>query len=405
MRLVTHDFAGHPFPVQLSRALARRGHRVHHLHCGSLVGAKGDIRPRQDDASGLTIEGVGGGRRMAKGNLVRRLAMENAYGRRAAARIAEVKPEAVLCANTPLNAMRWILPACRRRGTGFVNWLQDLDGAAAADILPGAVPLLGRLAARRHLALERSLLRGSDHIVAITGDFGDHLERSGVPGEAWTVIHNWAPLDELPPRPRRNPWAERHGLALGRNVIYTGNLGFKHNPGLLLDLARNLPDRNTRLIVVSEGIGADWLATRKRALGLDGLVLLPFQPYAELADVMATADVLLGVLEPQTRPYCVPSKVLSYCCAGRAIVLSADADNLASRIVAGHGCGRVVPAGDGSAVIEAVSDLLLDDGMRDACARRARQYAEASFDIGSITSRFEDILSRVVERRRPCRRR
>ena len=372
---------------------------MHHLHCESLVGAKGDIRPRQDDALGLTIEGVRTGRPMAKGSLVRRFAMENAYGRRAAARIAEIEPDAVLCANTPLNALRWILPACRRRGTGFVNWLQDLDGAAAADILPGRVPVVGRLAARHLLALERSLLRGSDHIVAVSEDFGGHLKRIGLLPEAWTVIHNWAPLDELPMRPRRNPWAHRHGLAQGRNVVYTGNLGFKHDPGLLLDLARNLPDRNTRLVVVSEGIGADWLASRKRALGLDSLVLLPFQPYAELADVMATADVLLALLEPQTRPYCMPSKVLSYCCAGRAIVLSADAGNLASRIVGGHGCGRVVAAGDGPAVAEAVADLLRNDGMREGCGREARRYAEESFGIESTASRFEDILLRIVEGR------
>ncbi len=400
MRLVVHDFAGHPFPVQLSRALARRGHRVHHLHCESLVGAKGGLERREDEAPGLEIEGVGGGRPMAKGRLVRRFAMENAYGRRAAAKIAALEPDAVLCANTPLDALRWILSACRRRGIGFVNWLQDLDGAAAAEILPGRVPVLGRLAARRQLALERWSLRGSDRIVAISEDFRAHLESAGVRPRACTFIHNWAPLDELPVRPRRNRWAERHGLARGRNVIYTGNLGFKHDPGLLIELARNLPGPNARLVVVSEGIGADWLAGRKRALGLDELLLLPFQPYAQLPDVMASADVLLALLDPQTRPYCVPSKVLSYCCAGRAIVLSADTGNLASRMVAENGCGRVVPPGDWRAIAEAVTGLLLDAEARERCARRARRYAEKSFDIESIASRFERVLARVGGRNR-----
>jgi len=30
MRLLIHDYAGHPFQVQLSRELARRGHSVTH---------------------------------------------------------------------------------------------------------------------------------------------------------------------------------------------------------------------------------------------------------------------------------------------------------------------------------------------------------------------------------------
>ncbi len=389
--------------MQLSRALAGRGHRVHHLHCESLVGAKADLEVGENDPAGLAVEGVGGRRPMAKGSLVRRLAMENAYGRRAAAKIAAAKPDVVLCANTPLDALRWIVPACRRRGAGFVSWLQDLNSVAAADILPRKIPVFGGLAARRYLRLERSLLHRSDHIVAISEDFQSHLESIGIPAGAWSVIRNWAPLDELPMRPRRNPWAERHGLAHGFNIVYTGNLGLKHNPQLLLDLARNPPAPNARVVVVSEGIGADWLARRKRALGLDNLALLPFQPYAALPEVMAAADILLALLEPQTQPYCVPSKVLSYCCAGRAIVLSADAGNLASRIVAGQGCGRAVAAGDGAAVAEAVSELLRDDREREACARRARRYAEQSFDIEPIASRFEELLLRVVERHRQGR--
>jgi len=400
MRLVTHDFAGHPFQMQLSRALAGRGHRVHHLHCESLVGAKAGLDVGEGDAAGLTIEGVGGKRPMAKGSLARRLAMENAYGRRAAAKITVAKPDVVLCANTPLDALRWIVPACRRRGIGFVNWLQDINSVATAQILPRKVPVFGGLAARRYLGLERSLLRRSDHIVAISEDFQGYLESINLPAGAWSVIHNWAPLDELPARPRRNPWTERHGLTHGINIVYTGNLGLKHNPQLLLDLARNRPAPDTQVVVVSEGIGADWLASRKQALGLDNLVLLPFQPYEALPEVMAAADILLALLEPQTQPYCVPSKVLSYCCAGRAIVLSADAGNLASRIVRGHGCGRVVAAGDGSAVAEAVSELLRDDREREACARRARRYAERSFAIEPIASRFEELLARVVERHR-----
>ena len=362
------------------------------------MGAKGDLNRRADDAGGFAVEGLGRGRPMEKRNLVRRFAMENAYGRLAAARIASLDPDAALCANTPLDALRWIQAACRRGRVGLVNWLQDINSLAAAAILPGRIPLLGELAGRRYFSLERALLRRSDHIVAISDDFRAHLERCGVLPGAWTVIHNWAPLDELPARPRRNPWAERHRLNGGRNVVYTGNLGLKHNPALLVDLALALPDPGDRLVVVSEGVGADWIARRKRELGLDNLLLLPFQPYSDLPDVMASADLLLALLEPQRHPYCVPSKVLSYCCAGRAIVLSADPGNLASRIVAGRGCGRVVAAGDGAGVVEAVLDLLGDGEARAVCGRNARRYAESTFDIEAIAPRFEEVLGRVNAR-------
>ena len=180
--------------------------------------------------------------------------------------------------------------------------------------------------------------------------------------------------------------------------MYSGNLGFKQNPGLLIDLAMAMAgaDPRDRLVVVSEGIGADWLAGRQRALRLPNLLLLPFQPWREVPDMMASADVLTALLEPQGRPYCVPSKVLSYCCAGRPIVLAADSANLASRIVSGSRCGRVVGAGDGPAFTRAVLELLADDEERSVCGENARRHAETAFDAEPIAARFAAVLEAVL---------
>ena len=43
MRIIVHDYAGHPFEVQLSRELAARGHDVLHLYCGSTHTPRGDL--------------------------------------------------------------------------------------------------------------------------------------------------------------------------------------------------------------------------------------------------------------------------------------------------------------------------------------------------------------------------
>ena len=398
MDVVIHDFAGHPFPAQLARRLARNGHRVHHLYCASLVGARGDLSRREDDPGRLSIAGLGTGRPLAKADLVRRFLDERRYGRLAAGRIARLAPDVVLCANTPLDAVAAIQEACRKRGIGFVHWLQDLDGLAAAAILPRKVPLLGAALARRFLALEGRLLRRADHVIPVSDDFGGHLRRIGIAPDGCTTIENWAPLEEIPVRPRRNGWARRHGLDTGRNVLYSGNLGFKHDPALLTGLARAMcaASPRDRLVVVSEGIGAEWLARRKAEHRLPNLVLLPFQPWTDVPDMMASADVLVALLEPQDRPWCVPSKVLSYCCAGRAIVLSADAGNLASRTVERARCGRVVGAGDAPAFTRAVLELLADEDRRGTLGENARRHAEAAFDAAAIAARFEAVLARVA---------
>src|SRR4029453_8580026 len=121
---------------------------------------------------------------------------------------------------------------------------------------------------------------------------------------------NWSPLNELPLRPKDNAFARQHGLHDKTVLLYSGTLGLKHNPGLLLAIAEAHRDNpNVAVVVVSEGLGASSLAERKAEGGLDNLHLLPFQPFDRMPEVLGAADVLLTILEPEAGIYSVPSKV------------------------------------------------------------------------------------------------
>ena len=73
LRVVVHDYSGFPFPVQLSRELARRGHDVLHLHCPSYRAGKGDLELRADDPPALAIEPIDMGGDFAKYSPARRV--------------------------------------------------------------------------------------------------------------------------------------------------------------------------------------------------------------------------------------------------------------------------------------------------------------------------------------------
>ena len=264
VRIVVHDYAGHPFQVQLSRQLAARGHDVLHLYCSSLTSSRGAVSLRPGDPATLAIEPVDSGVPLAMYDPVARLRHERRYGRVVAGRLARWAPDAVLSANAPLLAQRAILRSSRQAGARFVFWQQDVISAAidaeARRRIPVAGAALGALASR----LERSMLAGSDHVVVISEDFVPILRQWGLDEDAVTVIENWAPLEELA-TPAGNGWADAHDL-VGRTVLlYTGTLGLKHNPGLLLALARSVGDGDdVRVVVISEGLGADWLQRRGR---------------------------------------------------------------------------------------------------------------------------------------------
>lgn len=393
MRIVVHDYSGHPFQVQLSRALAAAGHEVTHLYARFFQTPHGTLTRLPGDPAGFRVEALDIAEPFAKYSFVRRVRQEREYGHVVARRIAEIAPNVVLSSNMPLDPQAILQRACRARGIRFVFWLQDIYSVAIDRVMRRRLPLAGALIGLRYRLLEARLLRRSDAVVAITDDFRPLLERWGVRRDRITMIENWAPLDEMPLKPRDNDWAREHGL-IGRKVIlYAGTLGLKHDPSLLLALARRFADDPAaRVVVISEGPGADWLASHRDPRLVDKLMVLPFQPFERLPEVLASADVLTAILEPDAGVYSVPSKVLTYLCAGRPIIAAMPSNNLAARVLARSGAGIVTPPGDGAAMAEAAAALLGDQERCQRLGADGRDFATQHFQIDAIARRFDPLL-------------
>jgi glycosyltransferase involved in cell wall biosynthesis len=389
VRVLVLDYFGHAFPAQLARALAGRGHEVLHLHCSSFVGGKGQLERTDSDPPGLEFDSVELGQPFAKYDVLRRIGHERQTARALAQRLSDFRPDVVLSI-APLIVQRELLGASHGLHAGFVFWQQDVMSAAAHRVVGRRSSLVGAVAERVVAELEQRLLRRSDAVVVISEDFLPLLRRWDVDASRVSVIENWAPLDELPALAPDNAWAREHGLD-GRAVfLYSGTLGFKHDPSLLLTLARWAGEHDALVVVVSEGPGADWLAEQGREE--PALRLLPYQPHDRLPEVLASADVLVAVLEPEAGAFSVPSKILTYLCAARPLLVSVPADNLAARVVERSGGGIVVRPGDSPAFLAAAETLLDDEALRAELAGRARTYAESAFDLDPVVGRFEEVL-------------
>src|SRR5215210_6491026 len=374
LRLVVHDYAGHPFQVQLSRELARRGHGVLHLHCPSYRSGKGAVERVPGDPRELRIDAVSLDATFEKYSPARRISQELVYARRLAAKVRAERPDVVVSSNTPLFAQSMLLRECKRLGSSFVFWQQDVYSVAMKREAERRLPaVLGELVGRRFVELERLLLRRSDAVIPISEDFRTTLLQWGLPADKLHVIENWAPLDELPQRPRNNAWSRRHGLVDKRVLLYSGTLGRKHDPSLLLRLA-----------------------LEARARQASNLLSFAFQDYQDLPDVLATGDVLLVLLEREAGRFAVPSKVLSYLCAARPLLASIPQENLAAKVVVASGGGAVVDPDDARGFVEAARRLLDDPDARSRFGAAARDYAEETFDIHAIGDRFEHVLESVV---------
>jgi len=390
LRVALCDYSGHPFQAQLSRELARRGHDLLHLHFAEFQTPKGRLEREIGDPASFGVEAISLGRSFSKHSLVRRRREEIEVGRRFARRVDGFAPDIVVGCNLPLDSLSEVIRETKAARRRFVFWQQDIYSIAIEKILKKKMGLPGLAIGRHYRHVEKRALEKSDAVIVISPDFRGVLAREfGVDPERVHVVENWAPLDEISPLSKHNEWSRARGFDEMEVVLYSGTLGMKHNPALLLELARALEARdNAILIVTSEGPAAAWLAREGRDCA--SLLVLPFQPYAIYPQVLASADVAVSILEPEAGVFSVPSKVLSYMCARRPIVLYAPPENLASRMLEGAGAGQAV--GDCGELSRRVLALLDNPVARALAGARGRTYAETHFGIRGIAEKFERLF-------------
>ncbi len=397
MKIVVHDYAGHAFPTSLSRALAARGHEVVHAFASSLQTPRGDLARKAGDSPSLEFREIQMNPDYVryKYSFRRRRNMEVSYGKEVAKFITAWKPDAVLSGNTPTETQEPITRAAIADGGRFYYWVQDFYSLAVDKILRRKIPVAGAWVGAWYRHLDRRQFGRSSRIIAITEDFTPILESEfGVDPSQVAVVPNWALIEEIPSLPKDNEWSRRHVLHDKFVYLYSGTIGMKHNPAMLLELARrHAGNPEVRVVIVSEGIGADWLRKEAAAANLTNLVILPYQPFRDLPEVLASGDVLVGILEEEAGTFSVPSKTLSYLCAGRPLLLAMPLDNLAARITRDHHAGLTVAPGDLDGFLTAAARLHDSASLRKELATNARAYAEETFPIEKTAAIFDRILA------------
>lgn len=376
--LLLSDYAGHAFTHELADELHARGHPVVYSYCATVVSPKGRL------SGACPVEPVQAGARFDKYNVWKRLISELRYGFGTARVVWRQRPSTHVTCNMPVISLVvfWALSLPLR--TRLVIWFQDAQSGIAMGVLGGGVVprLLG--------VLEGFILRRASTVVAISPELEQEARRLRVKANRVTVLENWAPLDQIPMVERNNDWVSEQGLPYGPRLVYSGTLARKHRPDVLADLARAVASLNASVIVISEGEGADQLsAMRAESDELGNLHVLPYQPFDELPMVLGSADVLIVLLEPLAGGFSVPSKTLSYLCAGRAILGCMPPENTAARIITERArAGLVVPAGDSNALCNAALELLQDEQRRNAFGASGRRFAEQNFETEIVVRRF-----------------
>jgi len=269
------------------------------------------------------------------------------------------------------------------------------------DIFPEVARLLedfqSATVERMLQTVNRFLVRHADRNVTL----GDTMRRrlidgKGAPPDRTVVIPNWTDCTAIVPGPRRNPFAERHGLVDKFVVMHSGNIGLSQALDTLVDAAdalRHLPD--LEVVFVGDGVKKPALEQQARRLGLTNVRFLPYQPLATLTESFATADVFVVSLKRGLSGYIVPSKLYGILAAGRPYVSAVEEDSEVVQIAQAYDCGLVAEPGNPRSLADKILTLYNDRRRAKQMGVNARRAA-GHFDRGEHVAAYSQLFRELL---------
>ena len=308
------------------------------------------------------------------------------------------RQDAVLCLSTPIFGDWTALALAKLWRARSVRVIMDiLPEAASHTGMIRTDSLLYRVLRR----LDTANCRGYDIITTLGEGLRGQILARRIDSDRVKVTPLWLDPDRVRPLDRDNPWRREHGIDRERFVaLLAGTIGYASGAQILIDVAEALTDRPDILIlVVGEGPVKDEMMQLAAERRLDNIRFEPFQPAERLSEMQSAADVGLVTVRPQSGFTSVPSKMLGYMAAGRAVVVAAPEQTDVVQIVRDGDCGVVTGAQDAEALAAALAELADDRARCERLGAHAREYLLSHFSREAVVARYERLIVGSVRER------
>jgi len=302
--------------------------------------------------------------------------------------------DVVLNHSTPIFGtwLGWLL--ARLKGARLVYDIYDLhpEAAAHAGLIEESA-----LSYRVLRAMDAELCRRADAITTLSESLKRGIVERGVDGGKITLVPLWLDPEKFPATRRDNPWRRAQGIPKDKFVaLFAGTIGYASGALVLADVAERLAGRqDILLLIVGEGAVKDELEAAAAERGLGNMMFLPYQPAEALANMQAAADVGLVTLLPRTGETSLPSKVLGYMAAGRAVLAGAPDDSDTARMIRLGRCGTVSGCQDAEGMAEAIREAADHPRRTRDMGRRARKFLLAEYNRKRSTGVYKSVAVAV----------
>ena len=250
-------------------------------------------------------------------------------------------------------------------------------------------------------ALETRACNKANHIAILCNGLKRDLIRRGIPGEKITTVFNGVNPDDFKPTPPDPEYLKKWDLE-GKKVI--GFIGsFYRYEGLDLlvkafaQIAPEHPD--TVLLIVGGGEMENELTALAGNLGLNSgarRILFPGRiPHERVPGVYSMIDILAYPRYPMRLTDLVtPLKPLEAMAVGKALIASDVGGH--KELIHHNETGILFPAGNETALAEALDQLLLDKPSQTRLAQTGQTWVRKNHTWKATTAVYADIYNKLL---------
>ena len=130
MKIIIHDYAGHPFQYDLSIELAKRGHEVIHIYFYNDIGPKREFSKRIKNLKIIPIK-----MSYTKDNFIKRFFLDISYSSKLLEQLKLNKSDVIISGNSPSFIQYNLAKFSNQNNIKFINWIQDIYSLAVIKIL------------------------------------------------------------------------------------------------------------------------------------------------------------------------------------------------------------------------------------------------------------------------------
>ena len=180
-------------------------------------------------------------------------------------------------------------------------------------------------------AIQRYAYRRADHIITISEDMKETLQKDGVPSEKIEVVYNLSYQDDLYKNvdtvPVSNMFDQNYF-----NVVYAGNIGVMQNVDLLIDTAAVMKEETDIWFhIIGNGARKEKLQAKAKTYGIHNISFWPMQPPELAPAVYCTADINVIPLVRDVFRTALPSKTATCLACQKPVIFAIGKDSIFAR--------------------------------------------------------------------------